>query len=363
MYSATTFSRIPGRRICVVAILLLTVMPVLSERAIAGEVVLHCDPVSSRPDSRVADGAGGRQLISLQPRISTAAEIVTSVAGKSVPCKLGPSHVFVELRGSIDGRQADTVEALARILTAQERIQWSLDQAGSAAWVFLESDGGDLSAAMRIGRTLRNLNATVWIRRGSRCRSACVLMLAAGARREVSGEVGVHRPYFGDLPPRLSASGAAKLVRDLDSSILAYLDEMNVPRALLDRMKAVPPETMHRLSPDELGRFMLTGSDPVYDERVVARLAHTYGVTSAEYRKRDAVANRFCPPMASDAESFTRFTNCYYATLYGISEAMYAERRSRADHCSLGAPEDEKLSARELTQLLECVRKAMLNKH
>jgi len=72
--------------------------------------------------------------------------------------------------------------------------------------VSLDSDGGDMEAAMEIGRLIRTKRAWTMVAgdrgRDSACASACVLILCAGSHRVSGGRVGIHRPFS-------SAVGAA----------------------------------------------------------------------------------------------------------------------------------------------------------
>ncbi len=63
--------------------------------------------------------------------------------------------------------------------------------------IALDSPGGDIYAAMEIGKTIRETsNHAVYIRENGVCYSSCVLIFAGGAQRFVyHGSLGIHRPY------------------------------------------------------------------------------------------------------------------------------------------------------------------------
>jgi hypothetical protein len=85
-------------------------------------------------------------------------------------------------------------------ITAQDRDSLLATQAEASAaglrMAILGSEGGDLAAALAMGRYLRAMNFDVVILPDAVCYSACVFLLAAGIDKKVQGHVGIHRPYF-----------------------------------------------------------------------------------------------------------------------------------------------------------------------
>lgn len=154
--------------------------------------------------------------------------------------------------------------------------------------VELDSDGGDIDAALAMGRLLRRASAAARISRDSRCASACVLVLAGAVGRSVEGPVQIHRPYR--IEPRALGYAAAQSVfRERNRRIGEYLDEMNVPRRLLDAMIAVPPESARQLSAAELADFGLDRNDPVYEEEHDAARAGALGLPMTQYLARKRI--------------------------------------------------------------------------
>jgi hypothetical protein len=160
--------------------------------------------------------------------------------------------------------------------------------------VSLNSLGGEVTAALAIGRILRREQAWTVVFEGDRCASACVLVLGAGVDRLVAGQVIVHRPYFGSMAPGQSAAQVQQRYRDMRRRIEDYAEEMNLPHTLIDLMFSVPPEDGRTLTPEQAARFMLHGVDPVFDEQEIAYLAHAWQLTSAEYRHRQVQIEQVC---------------------------------------------------------------------
>ena len=152
----------------------------------------------------------------------------------------------------------------------------------------LNSDGGDLQAAMAIGRIVRK--NWIWTTGpdvpGMRCLSACVFIFAAGAQRIAARDsvVGVHRPIFeryGDMELLEAQTQYARLVKESRD----YLREMGITDGLADAMFAVSSDTLRPLSYETMRAMNLTGVDPAYEEWIRAREEQRLGRESTEDRE------------------------------------------------------------------------------
>lgn len=119
--------------------------------------------------------------------------------------------------------------------------------------VLLDSIGGSVTEAIRMGRLLRETGFDTMVPTDGVCQGSCVYLLAAGRNRSVRGYVGLHRPYFPNGDSALAESSAA----GTRYSPAAYLREMNVPTSLLDEMNGIEPTRMRVLTRDELARYGL----------------------------------------------------------------------------------------------------------
>ncbi|HSC83837.1 MAG TPA: hypothetical protein VLC30_09505 [Pseudomonas sp.] len=119
--------------------------------------------------------------------------------------------------------------------------------------VVLDSIGGSIQEAIRMGRLLRETGFDVLVPSNSVCQGTCVYLLAAGRDKTVHGYVGLHRPYYpdGDSALAAQASSAARY------SPTAYLRDMNIPASLAEEMSRIDPQHMRVLSPQELARYRL----------------------------------------------------------------------------------------------------------
>jgi hypothetical protein len=230
----------------------------------------------------------------------------------------------------------------ARFVKGMAATKKTLTGCGSPA-LYLDSDGGDVDEALRLGRAIRANEMMVVVPRQSSCLSSCVFLLAAGVNRISFGKTGIHRPYFAALESGLSNQQVRVLRDSMNSAIVEYLREMDVSVALLDAMLAVSPEEMKMLGNRELTDYRIVGIDPTWDERQVAYWAAKYGMTSAEYRTRSA---RTLPCYSLKKG----ITLCHDKNFWGISERQAIDRGYIAEQ---RCPKDSK-------NRMACVKQVML---
>ena len=131
----------------------------------------------------------------------------------------------------------------------------------------LNSPGGDVDEALRIGRLFRKYLISTWAPLTSNddagpllfplnsgnplcsgqhctCASACALIFLGGVDR--LGTVGLHRPQIIDPAFRgLSPTDASTVYRQMLGRIAAYLDEMEVPKPIIKSMIATDSGDIH----------------------------------------------------------------------------------------------------------------------
>lgn len=119
--------------------------------------------------------------------------------------------------------------------------------------VMLDSIGGSVAEAIKIGRLLRETGFDALVPSTGVCQGACVYLLAAGQGKQVRGYVGIHRPYYAgsDSVHSASAAGASRAAQ------VSYFKEMQVPLALLEAINSTELRNMRVLTPAELARYRL----------------------------------------------------------------------------------------------------------
>lgn len=223
-----------------------------------------------------------------------------------------------------------TDEITSRDVTQVREIVQNMPK-GTHLYFKLDSPGGNINAAMEIGRLLRKARATCMVLRGSKCYSSCVLVLAGAVDRkiEIGGEVGIHRPYSTYVGAR-DYQTTEKEYRKTEAAVRSYLKEMNLPERLFEAMVRVPSEKIRVLTRSEAEDLGFTGTDPVEQEVQDATDAAKYGISRREYTRRKGQLDNACPWQGSKKPAvWLRWWSCREAYLYGISEAEYGARESR----------------------------------
>ena len=127
--------------------------------------------------------------------------------------------------------------------------------------VALDSRGGNIWAAMSIGRIIRRYSFATRVEVGASCVSACVYLLAAGQGRYVGGRVGVHRPHLQN-DGVTSARAEKAQYASINAQTRQYLEEMNLPTSLHVRMMQTPSDRVTWLSAQDLSTYGLTRMIP-----------------------------------------------------------------------------------------------------
>jgi hypothetical protein len=162
-----------------------------------------------------------------------------------------PCVFTVRLRGVIDPSRLQLLEkSLQRRDTRQQALGRPV-----ALKVDIDSPGGQVFAAMEIGRLLRREAATIRVGRGASCISACVFVLMGATEREAAANarIGLHRPSLGD--PRRNT-----LVPVMSEPLVHYAEEMGVSPRIVDEMLAIPASQVRFVTTAELERYGLSVS-------------------------------------------------------------------------------------------------------
>jgi len=227
-------------------------------------------------------------------------------AGPTCDGGLQACTLVVQITGEIN----DTAVAqLQRIVTRTRQEAAANGYFFSFLSIELNSPGGSVNAAMKIGGIARKEGPAVVVNRDAICLSACVLILAGGSFREINGIVGIHRPYFAVPRDEISAESTRAAFQTMLGDIRAYLREMNVAEGLADDMLHINPEDMRLLTRTDLMNYGLTEVDPVAMETFDLEQAQKYGLDTQEYMRRKKEAETQCGGPASIA------TGCYQSIL------------------------------------------------
>lgn len=260
-----------------------------------------------------------------------------------------------KINGEINANLESSVRRAIEIIMNENSQNLREHRIGGSFWI--NSSGGDVEAAIRIGRMLRSVNASVLVARSAQCYSSCVFLIVGAVDRLSIGQIGIHRPYFGAVGRGVPAAEVRNRINAIDNLIERYLQDMNVPVSLLHAMKSVRPEDIQILSEHDLQRFMLSSPDPVWDELDVARQAWEYGTSSAEFRRRRSNVESRC-----FANVHMSSRSCIQAGYYGISVAEYQARTERKERICWSRYRNRTtpMSQREFQEGRTCERDVMI---
>ena len=175
--------------------------------------------------------------------------------------------------------RADVISAQGEIGndTAEAFSGFVQQHAGDADFrplVVLNSPGGTVVGAMKLGLLFRQIGATVLVARAQGteasddlhvvsgyCMSACVYAFFGGKRRIIppSSRLGIHRmaiyshsfDLFGGGESTTRTYGTGELV----TALSAYTKMMGVSPAAIEEAEQIEPESIHILTPAEIARW------------------------------------------------------------------------------------------------------------
>jgi ATP-dependent protease ClpP protease subunit len=153
-------------------------------------------------------------------------------------------------------------------------INLDLDKYLSTQAVEINSYGGDLGEAIKIGELLGKTYKTVNV--GSVCASSCFFIYIGAVERKLNdgGRIGIHRPYFSkELFSRLDPAKAKTKQRDMMYKVRNYLTYNNVPQAIIDKMFTMSSAEIHWLTDIELHE--LGSKSAWYEEYLTAKCKYS----------------------------------------------------------------------------------------
>jgi ATP-dependent protease ClpP protease subunit len=209
------------------------------------------------------------------------------ISGKKV-CDL-----LIKFAGAIGATSADDVASLLDFDARAELLLFKT--------LNINSPGGNLDAAMAIGRLLRKNRVSILIPKDGECVSACV-MIYAGAVSRSGGKIGIHRPYLNQsIGSQLQAPDKLRSnYEQMLQTLRAYLRDMNVSERLAEDMMKIAPADVRHLSDDDLNGYGLTSIDPIEQETIDLQEAQSMGLDRQEHIRRQALANAKCGALKLD---------------------------------------------------------------
>lgn len=134
---------------------------------------------------------------------------------------------------------------------------------------FIESSGGSVSEAMKIGSFIRESFIPIWT--GKKCYSSCFLIYASGISKKAGGDIGIHRVYFApEEYSKLSVSEARIKYAKLKAATKQYLVQIDTPQSIIEKMFSTGSADIYIFSADKANSIFGLKA-PFYDEWLNAR--------------------------------------------------------------------------------------------
>ncbi len=143
-------------------------------------------------------------------------------------------------------------------------------------WVYIDSPGGDVQEAMKIGRFFRAFKYRVVVPKGMSCVSACVLVLVGAPDRMIDEEargIGLHRPHFpAEQFSQLNSDKAEAAQKEAMRAVGLYLEDMEVPDKMTEAIMATRSASVKMLSgPELVSDYGFEFRSPGYEEWLIAK--------------------------------------------------------------------------------------------
>jgi hypothetical protein len=178
-----------------------------------------------------------------------------------------PHFFFVWISGETKRADADRLETPMNERAARL----------SSPLVELNSDGGDVYAAMRIGRFIKKFRGRTIVPESKRSLSSCALIYIAGMYRDNYGIIGLHRPYLASSPQERAK--VEQQIPKLFADIEQYVAEMGVTKSFFEQMVNTEPSEM-RVYVGKAISAIVPSTDPIQDEIDISRLARAHGIST-----------------------------------------------------------------------------------
>jgi len=225
------------------------------------------------------------------------------------------SSVFVDILGTITNQDPKTFENAIE------------DLGNRRLYARLDSVGGDVFAAMHIGRLIRKHDGVTIISVPSKCYSSCALLFISGVMRHNLGELGLHRPY------QLSVLQSRQTMETQLPRMLALLREYVTEMGIAENFYGQLVNTEHTktvIYRIDSSANLVPEIEPGFLEAQFAYGARRYGMTLAQMRERERDAE------ACLTRAVKEIVVCQEAIKWGLSEQIYRERNAKIQACELG---------------------------
>jgi len=181
----------------------------------------------------------------------------------------------------------------------------------------IDSGGGDVAEALRASNLMAEHDWHVVVPNDANCFSACVLVLAAGSVRAVSGQVGIHRM----IPEKSSAKSIDELNDELSGThdlVSAFFAKNGVSTTVADLMMTVPAGDIRILSQSELKDFGLGWTNAAQSDLSRLKMINQCGTDYVARRDSFIRLSKQCKHERRDEQGFSAYQECITALAYKL---------------------------------------------
>jgi hypothetical protein len=155
--------------------------------------------------------------------------------------------------------------------------------------VVLNSRGGDVIEAIKIGRAIKKFRLTTSLTStgdpNEKCMSACFFIYVSGVVRSTiisNNKLGIHRPYFDpDYFAGLSSTDAEKTHKSMTENTKQYLRDMNISEELIELTYRISPEDLYFIHWEDAEKW-IGEFQPFFKDWVFAKCDHIEKLTAEE---------------------------------------------------------------------------------
>lgn len=191
----------------------------------------------------------------------------------------------------------------------------------------LNSAGGDVEAAMKIGRLFREHDIGVFLE--DECSGPCVLILAGATSRQLfdNDKIALQRPHLGSTTGARSVQEMSAAVENLNRRVKAYLEEMGAHTGLYDDMMSAQLNKPSVISAEKVALYFpeKTPAKEAYERELKAR---KYNISPSELLARERDAGSQCS-MRGNILLSAEFLACREAILLGVTRRVLDARLTR----------------------------------
>jgi hypothetical protein len=132
----------------------------------------------------------------------------------------------------------------------------------------IDSDGGDVLEAIKIGQIVKDLYFMI-LNDDGQCASACFFIYVSSPSR-LAADLGIHRPYFDKSEfSNMSADEAQRRYGELTSNIKKFLNKNQVPTYLAEKMFSLSSDEIYWLT--DFDKEQLGIRPPWFDQYMVSK--------------------------------------------------------------------------------------------